>query len=176
MRIRVLSVLVGLTLTLTAGPAAGQSRDLVPKAPAGAAGGGVYADSWAVVIGINDYQHPRVPKLRYAVNDARSVEAALLSQGFRRERILRLVDGQATKSRIEEALGDRLRQQVGREDRVLVFFAGHGMTVRLRSGEEEGYLIPVDGDPSRLFSVLAQVRAARISSGRSLVIVVSVGC
>src|SRR5438128_5925948 len=29
--------------------------------------------NWAVVIGINTYQHPEVPALSYAVNDARSV-------------------------------------------------------------------------------------------------------
>jgi len=40
------------------------------------------------IIGINDYAHPRVPKLRYAVNDARSVEGALLAHGFRRDRII----------------------------------------------------------------------------------------
>jgi len=34
---------------------------------------------------------------------------------------------------------------VGENDRLLVFFAGHGKTDRLRSGEEEGYLVPVDG-------------------------------
>jgi KDO2-lipid IV(A) lauroyltransferase len=89
-----------------------------------------------VVIGINDYAHPRVPKLRYAVNDARSIEAALLGQEFRRDRVIALLDAQATKSRIETVLGDELRQKVGGNDRVFVFFAGHGKTDRLRSGED----------------------------------------
>src|SRR5205823_1192941 len=39
------------------------------------------SDSWAVVIGGNDYQHPRVPKLHYAVNAARAVERAVFAQG-----------------------------------------------------------------------------------------------
>ncbi|MDP3766631.1 MAG: hypothetical protein Q8S13_01325 [Dehalococcoidia bacterium] len=43
------------------------------------------------MIGINDYQHPRVDKLRYAVNDARSVERALLTLGWRADRIVTLV-------------------------------------------------------------------------------------
>ncbi len=152
-------------LALGTGPAAAQ-RTIDVQGPAGAGGSGVYTDSWAVVIGINDYQHPRVPKLRYAVNDARAVERALLAQGFRRDRIVALVDAQATKSRIERLLGDELRQKVGPNDRALVFFAGHGMTDRLRSGEEEGYLIPADGDPGNLFSTAISMTALRQISDR----------
>lgn len=157
------AVAAPVLLALAAGAHSGaaQSRDIAPRPDTPPAGRPLYADSWAVVVGINDYRHERVPKLRYAVNDARSVEAALLAQGFRRERITVLTDQQATKARIEEALGDRLRQQAGREDRVLVFFAGHGMTVRLRTGDEEGYLIPVDGDPARLFSTAISMSALR---------------
>jgi formylglycine-generating enzyme required for sulfatase activity len=123
-------------------------------------------ESWAVVIGINRYQHPRIPKLRYAVNDAQAVERTLLAQGFRRERVFTLTDEQATKSAIERLLGDQLRQQVGAQDRLLVFFAGHGKTDRLRSGEEEGYLIPVDGDPNQLFSTAISMTALRQISDR----------
>jgi formylglycine-generating enzyme required for sulfatase activity/uncharacterized caspase-like protein len=141
-----------------ASPAAAQrSITVTPVRPTASA----YAESWAVVIGVDDYAHPRVPKLRYAVKDARAVEETLLAQGFRRDHVIRLLDGDATKARIEEALGDRLRQQAGKDDRVLVFFAGHGMTVKTRSGEEEGYLIPVDGDPSRLFSTAISMSALR---------------
>jgi len=130
------------------------------------AGGSPYAESWAVIVGINDYRHPRVPKLRYAVNDAQAVERTLRAQGFRPERILTLTDAQATKGRIEGILGDELRTQVGPNDRVLVFFAGHGKTDRLRSGEEEGYLLPVDGDPGRLFSTAISMTALRQISDR----------
>ncbi len=125
-----------------------------------------YGTSWAVVIGINDYQHQRVPKLQYAVNDAVAVERALLGRGFRQEHIIKLLDREATKSRIETVLGDDLRSQVGQNDRVLVFFAGHGKTDRLRSGDEEGYLIPVDGDPAKLFSTAVSMTALRQISDR----------
>src|SRR5262249_33122901 len=123
--------------------------------------GALYADSWAVLIGIDDYQHPRIPRLRYAVNDARAVERALLTQGFRSDRILKLLDKDATKARIETMLGDELRQQIGANDRVLVFFAGHGKTDRLASGEAEGYLLPADGDPGRLFGTAISMTALR---------------
>lgn len=150
--------LASFILLFLAGPAA-------PASP-GEAGQLFYRDSWAVIIGINDYQHPRIPKLRYAVNDARAIERSLLAQGFRPERIVTLVDREATKARIETTLGDELRQKLGPEDRLLVFFAGHGLTDQLRSGEEEGYLLPVDGDPGKLFGTAISMTALRQISER----------
>jgi len=99
MKMLTLAALLGLSLTAESNSVLAQSRTIVPEAKPGTpAPAGFYADSWAVVIGINDYQHPRIPKLRYAVNDARSVERALLAQGFRRDRIITLIERQATKA------------------------------------------------------------------------------
>ncbi|MDP3769288.1 MAG: caspase family protein, partial [Dehalococcoidia bacterium] len=100
------------------------------------------------------------------MNDGRSVERALLSQGFRRDRIITLVERQATKSAIERVLGDQLRTQMGADDRLFVFFAGHGKTDRLRSGEQEGYLLPFDGDPGQLFSTAISMESLRRISDR----------
>jgi formylglycine-generating enzyme required for sulfatase activity len=146
--------------------AVAQTRDIGPRSKAGPSRAGFYDESWAVVIGINEYQSPGVPKLRYAVNDARSVHKALLGQGFAADRVTLLLDKQATKAAIERVLGDELRQKMGENDRLLVFFAGHGKTDRLRSGEEEGYLIPVDGDPARLFSTTISMESLRRISDR----------
>lgn len=76
--------LLSLALALGSGSAVAQPRDIAPQRAGAPVAVGFYADSWAVIIGINDYQHPRIPKLRYAVNDARAMERALLAQGFRR--------------------------------------------------------------------------------------------
>jgi len=157
------AVLVAV-LALVGSAAAQRTIEVQPAS--GAAGVGVYGESWAVVIGIDDYQHPRVPKLRYAVNDARAVERTLRALGFRSDRIVTLLDRQATKAAIEQIVGDDLRAKVGPNDRVLVFFAGHGKTDRLRSGEEEGYLIAADSDPSRLFSSAISMTALRQISDR----------
>ena len=35
----------------------------------------LYSNSWAVVIGVNRYQHPRIPTLRYARKDAEDLRA-----------------------------------------------------------------------------------------------------
>ena len=42
---------------------------------------------------------------------------------------------------------------VGNDDRIVIYFAGHGHTVRARRGEI-GFLVPVDGDPSDLSTLI----------------------
>lgn len=106
-----------------------------------------YRESWAVIVGINDYQN--WPKLRYCVNDADSVEQMLISQyGFKKSNIIKLLNKEATRERIVWALGDQLADpnKVGKDDRVFVFFAGHGATRKLPSGKELGYIVPVDAE------------------------------
>ena len=105
---------------------------------------------WAVVIGINTYRHPEIPALSYAVNDARSVAAALARLGYTSERIFLLLDAQATRQGIENVLYDRLRA-AGTNDRLFVFFAGHGETMALPHGDTEGFYCPTT--PTRTTSL-----------------------
>jgi len=107
----------------------------------------LYRESWAVVIGINDYQ--KWPKLSYAVNDAKGVRELLVNKfRFKPENIQVLLDGEATRERILSMLGDVLSDsaKVKRDDRVFVFFAGHGVTRKLPNGRSLGYIVPVDAD------------------------------
>jgi len=115
-----------------------------------------YRKSWAVVIGINSYE--KWPGLEYAINDATSVKQHLEKLGF--DEIITLMDHEATKHNITQVLGDRLPRQVQKEDRVLIFFAGHGQTEDI-GGRQYGYIIPVDGDIRDYYSSaisMAQVR------------------
>lgn len=127
---------------------AGSTRSLsvVPRsAPApvpSVAATSIYDGSFAVVVGIDDYV--RLPRLGGAVNDARHVARVLADQGFD---VTLVLNGEATRRRLVEVLADRLPERLSERDRVIVYFAGHGLTV----GDEErplGYLVPVDGDPS----------------------------
>lgn len=102
----------------------------------------VYGRSHAVVIGIDEYQ--RVPKLGGAVRDAEVVAASLEARGFE---VTTLLDEQATRTNIAAELGDRLYARVGPEDRVLVFFAGHGYSTG-DGNHRMGYLLPVEADRS----------------------------
>ena len=107
----------------------------------------LYRESWAVVVGIDAYQS--WPRLHYAVNDARGVRDLLVKRyHFKPENVVTLLDEEATRAGILKALGDTLADpaRVKRDDRVFVFFAGHGVTRKLPSGKSLGYLVPVDAD------------------------------
>jgi uncharacterized caspase-like protein len=101
--------------------------------------------SWAVVIGIDGYE--KAPKLKYAVADAKSVAEALQQRGFD---VTTLYDGQATRRGILGGLGDRLVRKVGKDDRVVIFYAGHGETQQAEGGRAMGYLLPVNGEGDAL--------------------------
>ncbi|MBM4345625.1 MAG: caspase family protein [Deltaproteobacteria bacterium] len=98
----------------------------------------LYAKSWAVVIGIDGYHN--LPKLGGAVRDASRVGEYLKSQGFD---VTVLTDERATRGAITELVGDKLPGKVGPDDRVLVYFAGHGLS-RGEGDAAMGYLMPVE--------------------------------
>jgi peptidoglycan/xylan/chitin deacetylase (PgdA/CDA1 family)/uncharacterized caspase-like protein len=108
----------------------------------------IYRDSWAVVIGIDNYA--KWPKLHYAVNDANGMKEILTRKyGFKPDHVFTLLNEDATRERILSVLGDTLSntKSVHKEDRVFVFFAGHGATRKLPSGRDLGYIIPYEADP-----------------------------
>ncbi|MBZ5536589.1 MAG: polysaccharide deacetylase family protein [Acidobacteriia bacterium] len=107
----------------------------------------LYRESWAVIIGIDDYQN--WPKLRYAVNDANGIKEILTRKyRFKPENIVTLLNGEATRERILSVLGDTMANpdKVKRDDRVVVFFAGHGITRKLPNGRNLGYIVPMEAD------------------------------
>lgn len=109
-----------------------------------------YGNSIAVVIGIDNYT--QWPSLEFAVNDAVAVSKKLRELGF--HRIVEFYNADATKLQINRLLRDTLPKMLGKNDRILVYFAGHGQTETFRrrdnSGtiltEKEGYIIPIDAD------------------------------
>ena len=106
-----------------------------------------YEKSWAIVIGIDDYA--KWPKLEYASRDAQAVADTLTGQfGFPSSQVIVLKNREATRNNILAAFHDRLSDgRTQKNDRVFVFFAGHGATRQLASGRDLGYIIPVDSDP-----------------------------
>ena len=130
----------------------GDERDLgmVRDLPPSVALQGCYDQSWAVIIGIDEYQH--VEQLGCAVNDAAAVSQAVTEFGFTEGNIFTLLNGDATKQSIQDLLSVEIVKRAGPNDRVLVFFAGHGQDYTTAQGIKRGYLIPVDGDSERLAS------------------------
>lgn len=109
-----------------------------------------YQNSWAIVIGINDYA--KWPKLQYAVQDANAIRDTLINRmGFAGDKVLTLTNADATRNNILALFHEKLGHgQLKKDDRVFVFFAGHGATRKLSSGRNLGYIIPVDSDPEQL--------------------------
>ena len=112
-----------------------------------------YSSSWAMVIGINAYSH--CSPLSYAKQDAQAVQEALQTRfGFPKENIKTLLDGAATKKAITNSfLNYAHDSRVKPDDRILLFFAGHGFTKTGLRGEV-GFLVPVNGNVENLSSLI----------------------
>lgn len=130
-------------------PAAG----VTSSEAAGAPEPQLYAASHAVIIGIDDYEH--WPRLTYAVADALAVRELLVRRlGFSPANVHLLLDREASREKILELLAERMTDpaRVGAEDRLVVFYAGHGATRQLGSGRSLGYVVPADADLDHLQS------------------------
>lgn len=119
-------------------------------AAATAASAAGYSDSWAIVIGIDDYL--RWPKLQYAVRDSQAIRETLVGKfGFAADHVVSLTNQEATRAAILGAFNDKLAHAgMKKNDRLFVFFAGHGATRQLSSGRDLGYIVPVDSDPGQM--------------------------
>lgn len=116
-----------------------------------------YEKSWAVVIGINDYRGQHRTLLN-AGNDARSMAALLHQRGF--EQVYTLYDQAATRGAIMTWLRDSLPQQTGPEDRVVFFFAGHGVTQSGPHNSKRGYLVPYNSSTYADYIDMEELRQA----------------
>src|SRR5579862_10033282 len=111
------------------------------------AGQTFYTNSHALLIGIRTYANlPKAKWLDYADADARDLRDILIrSYGFLPDNVTILLNEQATRASIEAALASLADDnRVKKDDRILVFFSGHGQTVKLKSGGDMGFLIPYD--------------------------------
>ena len=91
----------------------------------------------ALVVGIDRYPGfgPEA-QLAGAVRDARAMAEALIERHrFAPGDVLRLLDGEATRSAFLDAL-EALRGRAGTGDQVVVFFSGHGSQMTDREGDE----------------------------------------
>ena len=122
----------------------------------------LYGKSSAVVIGINKYE--KWPGLEFAVADANAVKNTLQKTGF--DDITVILDQEATQRRILTELFHKLPQKVGRNDRVLFYFAGHGQTEDLPRGGKKGYIIPVDAEADTYASSAISMEQIRSLSSR----------
>ncbi|MBA7654414.1 hypothetical protein ES703_62292 [subsurface metagenome] len=105
-----------------------------------------YKNRKALIIGINKYKN--VSPLVYACDDAEEVAKILIDKfNFEKDGIILLKDDKATKDRIMKAFHGFTQNKTNPDDKLLVFFAGHGQTIKGNRGEV-GFLVPVDAKPN----------------------------
>lgn len=99
--------------------------------------------SYAVVIGISRYQNlPDKLQLQFAERDAQSIYTVLISPeggNFKAENVHVLTGPKATLAAIRHEIDDWLPSVSQPDDRVLIYFAGHGFLYQGRA-----YLAPYD--------------------------------
>lgn len=98
--------------------------------------------TYAVVIGISDYQHPDIPDLKFADKDAISFAQYLQSAAAGRinqDHIRLLLNEQATMAHFAVAL-DWLWEVCKPGDQAIIYFSGHG-DVERRSLTQPGFLL-----------------------------------
>lgn len=110
-----------------------------------------YTNSRALVIGIDAYT--RCSPLSNACHDAQSLADALVKRlSFPPENVRLLLNADATRAKILSAFMG-LHEACSPDDRVIIFFAGHGHSVSGNT-KVQGFLVPVDADPADLSSLI----------------------
>ncbi|MEM6628568.1 MAG: SUMF1/EgtB/PvdO family nonheme iron enzyme, partial [Bacteroidota bacterium] len=100
--------------------------------------------NWLLSIGIDAYQ--QCLPLNNAVRDVQTFTGILIKKyGFRKDRLITYIDEAATKEGIWMAF-DQMEQQIGEEDNLIIYYAGHG---ELNEHRDWGYWLPVDAQPDK---------------------------
>lgn len=105
-----------------------------------------HGEKWAIIVGINDYEDPGLPDLRYGVQDAKLVHKVLTQapDGFGPGNVILLTDDQPdvlrrpTRSGIIRFLTTWFAEPVA-GDTILFYFAGHGA-----ESQGQSFLLPSD--------------------------------
>lgn len=123
----------------------------------------------AIVIGINAYTQG-IPPLLNAVRDAQAVADRLEGQGFE---VLRLLDEAATLASLSELLTRHLPSLQPPPDRLLIYFAGHGLAHTDDQHRISGFLLSADArreDPSSYWPMASLRQALGALSCRHLLL------
>ena len=110
-----------------------------------------YNQTYAIVVGISDYQDPSIPDLKYADKDAEAFANFLRSKaggGLDKDHLKVLVNKEATVAQFAMSL-DWLIEVVKENDRVILYFSGHG-DVEKKTIAQPGYLLCWDA-PSKVY-------------------------
>lgn len=104
--------------------------------------------TWALLVGVDQYDNPNISSLHYAEADARGFASALIQCGSAsKDRVFVLTSSgkgqlRASRANIVDWLV-RLRKNLNPGDTFIFFFSGHGISM-----EKKSYLLTTDAIPS----------------------------
>lgn len=146
--VRSLIPVLTLVFLLTSLPSnvSGAQRGIAVRAKLEKASGRKVGEYRALIIGINEYKDKKVPRLKTAVNDAKSL-AGILKKEYGFSDVTLLLNNDASGTNIEKTLR-KLITKSGENDSVLIYYAGHGQLDKLTGS---GWWVPYSAtanDPS----------------------------
>src|SRR5581483_2118881 len=142
-----------LGLSSESWPAAGQrpERTPLPRSATGSTDGPdakATGKKYALLVGINEYQHQNLPALRYAENDVAELARLLEKHKYQVVLLSNSAGKKDAASRPKkEIIEKRLKsilEKCERPDSVVVAFAGHGLQFEK---ESDAYFCPEDARP-----------------------------
>ncbi len=111
-----------------------------------------YSNSRALIIGIDKYKSSS--PLVYAGSDAKVIAEILEDEfAFPKKNITCLIDEAATKTKIMNAYMSFTTEDIDENEKIIVFFAGHGLTKSGNRGDV-GFLVPYDANTSDISSLI----------------------
>lgn len=108
-------------------------------------------NTWAVIVGISDYQNPDIPDLQYAARDASAFIHYLKSPAggsIEDSHIKGLLNEKATAGQFAAAL-DWLMEKAKENDQAIIYFSGHG-DVERKTITQPGFLLCWDA-PAKVY-------------------------
>ncbi|MEI2696509.1 MAG: caspase family protein [Saprospiraceae bacterium] len=128
-----------------------QTKGVSPLSTANSQQSGVNKNTYAVVVGISDYQDPGIPDLRFANKDAEAFANFLRSSvggKLDNDHLKVLINSDATMAQFANAL-DWLWEVCKEGDLAIIYFSGHG-DVEKKSLTQPGFLLCWDA-PARVY-------------------------
>jgi tetratricopeptide (TPR) repeat protein len=141
--------LLFLAITLFAVSSIAKQKEITP--PLSPDSDPTSSSTYAVVVGISDYQDASIPDLKFADKDAEAFAAYLRSNAggnLDNDHLKVLINQQATMAQFGIAL-DWLMENAKEGDRVIIYFSGHG-DVEKRTLTQPGFLLCWDA-PARVY-------------------------
>ena len=118
----------------------------------GTAQGQDFRNSYAIVVGVNDYSSLGLDLLTNAESDASAVAHYFRAQGYQVS--LLLGPQSATKRKVQESVRE-IATQITESDRFVFFFAGHGKTQRTKDIDVAYLVVPGGRDRNDPVSLIS---------------------